>query len=151
MFQEAVEQKLHAEIVAGAAEKYRRAFAREHGGIVEDFARVFEHFKFLDGFIERHVVELPANRRIIHAADGNGRAKFAADRALEQMHLARLPIKHAAKIETVADGPVHRECADAEHALQFIEQRERVLHRTVALVHEGEDRHAALAANLEKL
>ena len=126
-------------------------FAREHGGIVEDFARVFEHFEFLNGFIERRVVELAANRRIVHAADGNRGAIFAADRALKEVHLARLTIIHTAKIKTVADGPVHRECADAEHALQFIEQGERVFHRPVALVHEGEDGHAALAADLEEL
>ena len=151
MFQEAVEQKLHAEIIARAAEKYRRAFAREHGGIVEDFARGFEHFEFFDGFVERRVVELSAHRRIVHAADGNRRAIFAADRALEQMHLARLAVEHAAKIKAVADGPVHRKRADAEHALQFVEQGERVFHRAVALVHEREDRHAALAADLEEL
>ncbi len=151
MFQKTVEQKLHAEIVAGAAEEHRRAFARKHGGIIKDFARVFEHFKFFNGFIERRVVELPANRRIVHPAHGNRRAIFAADRALEEMHLARLPVEHAAKIKTIADGPVHRERADAEHALQFVEQRERVLHGAVALVHEREDRHAALAADLEEL
>ncbi len=55
------------------------------------------------------------------------------------------------KIKAVADGPVHRERADAQHALQFVQQRQRVLHRPVALVHEGEDRHAALAADLEQL
>ena len=100
---------------------------------------------------KRRVVELAANRRVVQAADGNRRAKFAADRALEQMHLARLAVEHAAKIKTVANGPVHRKRADAEHALQFIQQRERILHRAVALVHEGEDRHAALAADLEQL
>src|ERR1041384_3558155 len=48
-----------------------------------------------------------------------------------------------------ADGPVHRKRADAEHALQFIEQLQRLAHRPVALVHEGEDWHPALAADLE--
>jgi hypothetical protein len=50
MFQEAVEQQLHAEIVAGAAEKNRRGFARQHGGIVKVVSGVFEHFEFLDRF-----------------------------------------------------------------------------------------------------
>ena len=113
MFQKAVEQKLHAEIIAGAAEEHRRAFAREHGGVVEDFARVFEHLEFLDRSVERRVVELAAHRRIVQAADGNRRAIFAADRALEEMHLLRLPVIHAAKIRTRrrwASSPGTRRC-----------------------------------------
>ena len=38
-----------------------------------------------------------------------------------------------------------------QDAFQFVEQGERALHGPVALVHEGEDRHAALAADLEEL
>ncbi len=149
--QKAVQQQLHAEIIAGAAEEHRRALAGEHGRIVEQLARVFEHFEFLDGFLEGRVVQLAAHRRVVHAADGNRCAKLAAHRALEKMHLARLAVEHAAKIEPVADGPVHRKRADAQHPLQFVHEFERIFHGPVALVHEREDRHAALAADLEEL
>ena len=55
MFQKAVEQELHTEIVAGAAEEDGRALAGEDGGIVENFAGAFEHGQFLDGFVKgRH-------------------------------------------------------------------------------------------------
>ena len=93
----------------------------------------------------------PRTRWIVQPAHLHRRAILAADRALEQMHQLRLPVKDALELEAVADGPVHRERADAEHALQLIEQGERVFHGPVALVHEGEDRHAALAADLEQL
>src|SRR5437879_13138529 len=49
------------------------------------------------------------------------------------------------------DRPVYREVADAVHAFQFIEQRERVFHRAITFVHERENRDAALATDLEEL
>ena len=150
MFQETVEQKLHAEIIHAAAEKHRRALAGEHGGIVKNFAGVFEHFQFLDGFGKVGFAQIAAHCRIVQAADGHRRAIFAAHDALKGVHRFRLPVINALKIRAVANRPVHRERADAEHALQFVEQRERILHRPVALVHEREDRHAALAADFKK-
>ncbi len=38
-----------------------------------------------------------------------------------------------------------------EHALELVEQLERIAARTVELVHEGEERNAALAADREEL
>ena len=129
MFQETVEQELHAEIVAGAAEEHRRGFFREHGGVIPVVPGVFEHFEFFHRPAKGFVVEPAADRRIMQSANLHRRAILAADGALEQMHQLRLPVIDALELEAVADGPVHRERADAEHALQFIEQRERVLHR----------------------
>ena len=48
VFQETVEQQLHAEVVDGAAEEDRRGLAREHGGIVPIVPGVFEHLQFFD-------------------------------------------------------------------------------------------------------
>ncbi len=67
------------------------------------------------------------------------------------MHLLRLAVEHAAKVGAVAERPVHGIRRNAEHALQFIQQIERVARRTIQLVHEREDRHAALPAHLEQL
>ena len=116
-------------LLHAAAEEHRRGFAREHGGIVQFVPGVFEHFEFLDRPAKGFVVELAANRRIVQSADLHRRAILAADGALEQMHQFRLPVIDALELQAVADGPVHRERADAEHALQFVEQRERIFHR----------------------
>ena len=151
VFEKAVEQQLHAEIVDGAAEKNRRGLVGQHGGVIPVVPGVFEHFEFFHGPAKRFVVEPAPNRRIVQSPDLHRRAILAADGAFEQMHQLRLPVIDALKFEAVADGPVHRKRADAEHALQFIDQRQRVLHRAVTFVHEREDRHAALAADLEEL
>ncbi len=151
VFQETVEQKLDAEIIEGAAEENGRRFFRKHGGVIPLVPGVFEHLKFLDRPVKRRVIELAAHGGIVQSADLHRCAILAADGALEEMHQFRLPVIDALELEAVANGPVHRERADAEHALQFIEQRERVFHRAVAFVHEREDGHAALAADLEQL
>lgn len=39
---------------------------------------------------------------------------------------------------------------DAQHGLQLVEQLQRRPRRTVEFVHEGENRHAALAADFKK-
>ena len=128
------------------------AVARIHVRLnLENEAGVFEHFQFLDGFMKSLLVEPAANFRVVNAADGNRRAIFAADGAVEQMKLFHLPVINALKINAVADRPVHRKRADAEHALQFVEQLQRIFHRPVALVHERENRHATLPADLEQL
>ena len=61
VFQEAVEQELHAEVVDGAAEEDRRGFAREHGGVVPIVPGVFEHFQLFDRPVKRRVVEPAAD------------------------------------------------------------------------------------------
>jgi hypothetical protein len=46
--------------------------------------------------------------------------------------------------------PCDRERAELEHVFEFVYQRQRIARGPVALVHEGEDRHAALVADLEQ-
>ena len=151
MFQKTVEQQLHAEIIHAAAEKDRRRFAREHGGFVERFAGEFEHFQFFERLAEFGFAQIAAHFRVVQSADDHRRAMFAAHDALEGVHRFRLPVVDALKFRAVADRPVHGKRADAQHALQFINQLQRIFHRPIALVHEGEDRHAALAADLKQL
>ena len=50
-----------------------------------------------------------------------------------------------------ADGPVDRERTDAQHALQFIQEFQRVLGGAVALVDEGENRDATSTADFKEL
>ena len=151
VLEEAVQQELHAEIVDGAAEEHGRGLVGQHGGIVPVVAGVLEHFQLFDGSVEGGIVESAAQDFVVQSADLHGGAVLAADGSFEQVHEARLAVKHALELEAVADGPVDRERANAEDALQLIEQGERVLHRAVALVDEGKDRHAAAAADLKEL
>ncbi len=150
MFQKTVEQQLHAEIIHAAAEKYRRCLAREHVGFVECFTGQFEHFQFFEGFAEFRFAQIAAHFRIMQSADDDGRAMFAAHDALKRVHRLGLPVVDALKFRAVADGPVHGKCADAQHAFQFVDQLQRIFHRAIALVHEGEDRHATLTADFKK-
>ena len=66
------------------------------------------------------------------------------------MHLARLAIIHAAEFRAVAERPVHRQRVEAEHAFEFVEQFEWRARGPIQLVHESEDRHAALAADFKE-
>ena len=87
----------------------------------------------------------------MQSADGDGRAILAAHDAFKRVHRLRLPVVDALKIRPVPNRPVHRKRADAEHALEFVDQLQWIFHRAITLVHEREDRHAALAADLEQL
>ena len=46
----------------------------------------------------------------------------------------------AAEVRAVAERPVHRRRGQAQHALDLVEQRERIQRRLVQLVDEGQDR-----------
>ncbi|MNR13178.1 hypothetical protein D3C85_1295710 [compost metagenome] len=70
---------------------------------------------------------------------------------LEQLHLILHPVVHAAQLASAADRPVHRYRADAQYILQLLHQVKRALPLTVQLIDEGEDRNAALGADLEQL
>jgi hypothetical protein len=70
---------------------------------------------------------------------------------LEPVHLARNAVVHALELGAVADRPVHRHRADAQHLLDLREQLQRLAAGPVELVDEREDRDAALAADREQL
>ena len=67
------------------------------------------------------------------------------------MHFFRMAVIDPLKLRAGADGPVDRKRAQAQHLFEFIEQGKWLAHGPVALVHEGEDGHAPLTANLEEL
>ena len=96
-------------------------------------------------------VEFFADERIGEIGDGDRGAIGAGGGALEEVHGCVLAVEDAAEAGAGAERPVDGECADAEHAFEFIQQGERIARGAVHLVHEGEDRHAAPAADLEEL
>ena len=95
-----------------------------------------------DGFAQRLVVQRPLGHR---------RAPRAALGAVEVQDLLGPAIVDAVEAVARADRPVHGAAGDAEHALDLVEQIQRLLALAVHLVDEGDDRDAAHAADLEQL
>ena len=149
-FEESVEQHFHAEVVHGAAEEDGRELAREHLRVVERSARALEHRQFIHDLGVHIRVHRRAHDVIGKIMHGHRRAILARDHALEEMHQLGLAIIHAAKFLAVAERPVHRIGVNAQHAFQFVQQRQRIARGPVQLVHEREDGHAALAANFKQ-
>ena len=90
-------------------------------------------------------------RLVVHAGNRHRRAFRAVLGAFERVQLVRLAIVHAAERLAVAERPVHRIGADAEHVLELVEQFERIARRPVHLVDEREERNAARAADRKQL
>ena len=84
-------------------------------------------------------------------ADGHRRPVSAAHDALEEVRLVGEPVVNALKVAARAQRPVHGKGVNLEHPLEFVHQRQGVQRGPVALVHEREDGHLALAADFEEL
>ena len=82
---------------------------------------------------------------------GHGRPPLSLQVPLVQEHVVCPQVVHAAELVAAADRPVERRGGDAEHALDFIEQLQRIASLGVALVDEGQDRQSMAAAHLEEL
>ena len=71
--------------------------------------------------------------------------------ALEGVEFVFPPVVDAAEKAALAERPVDGAGSDAEDVFQFIQQLHGLAGGAVHLVHEGEDRHAAAAADFEEL
>jgi hypothetical protein len=58
---------------------------------------------------------------------------------------------HAAEVLAHADRPGHRRALDLQHRFDFVQQFQRIARFAVHLVHEGDDRRVAHAADVEQL
>ena len=148
----AFEEVLHAEVRHGRAEEHRRELA----GV--DLL----HVEFLTGFVEKLDIVLEGLPRLLaHALDDGrvirlvdiGDARFLAVRRVggKEQHLVVAAVVDAHVLTVLADWPVHRVGADAEHVLDLIHDVNRQLAVMVELVDERENGDAALLADLEKL
>ena len=158
MFQETVEQQLHAEIVHWRCRRTPAcSLPASTCGIIENFTRVFEHLRVLRRLLlyMSWCIKLPAHRlRIVH----DRRRKPARDICpptvrSNKMHLAWSGDRtHRENQTRRRAGQFTGNAPNAEHALQFIQrvQADRFIGRS-QLVHEREDRHATLATDLEQL
>ena len=88
--------------------------------------------------------------RIVRGPDVH-RRRMRALLAIVEMDDALLQIEDAAEAIAAADRPVHRHGVNAEHALDLVEQVERIAARQVELVDEGQHRQAPQLADLEQL
>ena len=71
--------------------------------------------------------------------------------ALEHMHLFLPPVVHADERAVLVDRPGDRVAGNLEIGFDVAQQLERIFTHPVALVDEGEDRHAATLADGEQL
>ena len=146
-----MQERLDAEVVERAAEEDRRLpclaillWIEARAGAVDD----------LDGFDERG---LPRSRRPardlwILRRRHHDRCRAAAARLpFVEQHGVGFQVVDAAEIGAVAERPVARRGGDAEHALDLIEQVERIAGRLIELVDEREHRQPMRAADVEQL
>ena len=119
--------------------------------MVETLARAVEKLDALAELLVDRLADEGAQLRVGRVGNGDRRARRAVCGALEAMYRSALAIVDAAELVAAAQRPVHRKGADAENALQFVEQLERIAARPVHLVHEREQRNAALATDGEQL
>ena len=74
------------------------------------------------------------------------RQLFAA--RLKQIHLIIENVVHALEVFAHANRPSYRRAADLQHTFHFVEQFQRIAHLAVVLVHKGDNRCVAQAANV---
>ena len=118
--------------------------------MIEGRARAGDQRGFVDqvlpGILAHQLLEL----RIVGRADVD-RRRVRALLAIVQVDDAVLQIVDAAEAIAAADRPVHRHRVNAQHALDLVEQIERIAARQVELVDERQHRQAAQLADLEQL
>src|SRR5690242_16176440 len=148
---ELIQKELDAEVRDGAAEEDRRNFALQHRATIETLTGAVKKLNaFVELFVDRfaHQSAQPGVGRIRNGNRCTGRAVCGA---LEAVHRLAVSVVDAAELFAAAEWPVHRKGADAEHALQLVEEFERIAARAIHLIHESEERDAALAANRKEL
>jgi hypothetical protein len=89
--------------------------------------------------------------RIVDALDDLEGAVGLFFAGLEQHDLVVQQVVHAAEVLAHADRPGHRRALDLQHRFQLVEQFQRIARFAVHLVHEGDDRRVAHAADVEQL
>ena len=110
-----------------------------------------EHFDLHFGLLQRFGHGVFGHELVVEAAHLFRCAVGPMRGALEEVHHFFPAVKNAAKLLPEAERPVDGAGADAQHGLQLVHQGQRLARRAVELVHEGEDGHAAAAADLEEL
>ena len=148
---EPVQEQLDAEVRDGAAEEGRRHLAPIEPLRVERLPGQIQQLDLLPQPGELGHREDRFEGRVLGANNRHGSGALAALGTVEQVELALAAVEDAAEIRAIADRPVHRGGADAQDLFDLAQELQRLARRAVHLVDEGEDRDAALAADVEQL
>ena len=148
---ERVEEQLDAEIRDRRAEEHRRHVTPQHRAAVEVCTGAFEQLELVEELAIGPLVHERGDRWVGRGRRADRRALGTVVRAFEGVHFAALAVVDAAERLAVAQRPVHRIRADAEHGLQLVEQLERIARRPVHFVDEREQRNAPRTTDREQL
>ncbi len=151
ILQETIQHQLHPEVIRGTPEEHRRRLAIQNRLHIEFLTGDVQHLQLLTHLCVSLLIQARLDLRVRDVAHAHRSTESSTDRALEEMHLLRMPVIHALEITQGTDRPVHRERSQPQHLLQLIQQLQRLDHRPVTFVHECEDRHSTLRADLEQL
>ena len=147
-----LEERLDAEVRERAPEEDGGEIAREQRRVVERVAGRVEEPDLLHELVVRVLAEELDQRGIIEIRALRQRhARAVVGAALEHVDALAPAVVHAGEHAVAIDGPRHRIAADAEVGLDVADELERILAGAIALVDEGEDRHAAALAHREQL
>ena len=149
--EEAVEERLDAEVGQRAAEEHRRQVAGAEGGEVEGRAGAVQQRDLVEQLLMGVGADRLAERRVVEVADLHHRPVAGRLAAFEAQQAVGVAIVDALELRPGADRPVERGARHVEHALDLVEQIERLAPVAVELVDEGDDRQLAGAADLEQL
>jgi hypothetical protein len=149
--EEALEERLDAEVVHGAPEEDGRDVAGEKRRLVEGVPRLEK----LELVLERGVRGRPERRDEIGVVEGHvhRRDALALGRVAALVAQERLApaVVHALEVGSSADRPRDGVAGDPEDALDLVHEVERVLAGAVELVDERDDRDPPHPADLEEL
>src|SRR5438105_13495991 len=123
ILEELIEQKLNAEIIAGAAEENRRCGSGQHITLIEVAPSQFQDFQFFADFFKGRIVEPFANQRFRNGTYRDRSTISAARGALEKMNLFAEPVIDAFEVGAGANRPIDRERADTKDAFDFVQER----------------------------
>ena len=149
--QKAVEERLNAEVGQCAAEEHRRERAGAKALEVEAGARSQQERDLVEQLLVRMAADRMAQGGIVDVAHLHCRLVRRRFAALEAQQAVRFAVVHALELRAGADRPVERTARHAEHALDLVEQVERLASMPVELVDERHDGDLPRPADLEEL
>ena len=146
-----MQKRLHAEVVQRAPEEDRCLPRLPVCLGIETGAGARDDLDRLDQLPLARGSDQFFDDRVGRSGDGNGFHPPSSLLPLVEEHRVGLEVVDTTEVRSVAERPVHRRCRDPEHALDLVEQLERIPGRLIQLVDERQDRQAVPATHLEEL
>ncbi|MPN37432.1 hypothetical protein SDC9_184950 [bioreactor metagenome] len=118
-----IQQELDAKVVYSAAEKHRCEFAGQDCRVIKLRAGPLKHVELFHRPSIGIGLHLLADGVVAQAEHRYRSAIFASRHALKKVYQVAFAIIDAAKVGSIAQGPVHRIRRNAQHSLQFVQKR----------------------------